>query len=149
MKNFEISTFTRLNNCCTRWSHGNLKNNNVCVPDRDQNSSLLCISSSFLFNIGVVHHFDTVNHLDTVETGHIQTPSTCLRSPASSFQVLRKTGRGPGNKATHALNSVMIQCEWLGTRLPFDRSNAPTQASQLLHEIGHSPYEAGQKLVSK
>ena len=79
----------------------------------------------------------------------MQTPSTCSRSPASSFQVLRKTGRGPGNKATHALNSVMIQCEWLGTRLPFDRSNAPTQASQLLHEIGHSPYEAGQKLVSK
>ena len=121
-------------------SHGNLKYNNVCVPDRDQNSSLLCISSSFLFNIGIVHHFDTVNHLDTVETGHIQTPSTCLRSPASSFQVLRKAGRGPGNEATHALNSVMIQCEQLGTRLPFDRSNAPTQASQLLYEIGLLPY---------
>ena len=44
------------------------KNNNVCVPDRDQSSSLFCISSSFLFNVGIVRHFDMVNHLDTVET---------------------------------------------------------------------------------
>ena len=36
-------------------------------------------------NIGIVHHFDTVNHLDTVETGHMRTPSTCSRPPASSF----------------------------------------------------------------
>ena len=70
----------------------------------------------------------------------MQTPSTCSRSPASSFQVLQKAGRGPGNEATHALISVMIQCEQLGTRLPFDRSNAPTQASQLLHEISLLPY---------
>ena len=47
----------------------------VCVPDRDQNSSLLCISSSFLFNIGIVHHFDMVNHLDTVETMQAYTDS--------------------------------------------------------------------------
>ena len=37
---------------------------NVCVLDRDQSSSLFCISSSFLFNVGIVGHFDTVNHLD-------------------------------------------------------------------------------------
>ena len=49
VKHFEISTFTRLNNCCTQRWHGNLKNNNVCVPDREQNSLLLCISSPFLF----------------------------------------------------------------------------------------------------
>ena len=70
----------------------------------------------------------------------MQTPSTCSRSPASSFQVLRKAGWGPGNEATHALNSVMIQCEQLGMRLPFERLNAPTQASQLLHEIDLLPY---------
>ena len=40
------------------------KKNNVCVPDRDQSSSLFCISSSFLFNVGIVSHSDTVNHLD-------------------------------------------------------------------------------------
>ena len=44
-----------------------------------------------LFNIGIVHHFDTVNHLDTVETGHMQTPSTCSRS-----QDFEKLGRGLG-----------------------------------------------------
>ena len=65
----------------------------------------------------------------------MQTPSTCLRSPASSFQVLQKAGRGPGNEATHALNSVMIQCEQLSTRLPFDKSNAPTQASQIMRSV--------------
>ena len=124
------------------------KKNNVCVPNRDQSSSLLGISSSLLrgidnfleveglktihmkslhyhahfcmttppnynvcpeiwgcfsppsppfiytlvtiYNIGIVHHFDTVNHLDTVETGHMRTPSTCSRPPASSFPGLRK-----------------------------------------------------------
>ena len=40
------------------------KQKNVCVSDRDQSSSLLCISSSFLFNVGIVRHFDMVNHLD-------------------------------------------------------------------------------------
>ena len=64
VKNFEIRTFTTLKNCCTPQWHGNLKKNNVCVPDRDQSSSLFCISSSFLFNVGIVSHFDTVNHLD-------------------------------------------------------------------------------------
>ena len=101
VKIFEISTFTRLKDCCKRQWHGNLKKNNVCVPDKDQSSSLLCISSSFLFNIGIVHHFDTVNHLDTVDTGHVLTPSTCSRSPASSFPGLQKAGQGPGNEATH------------------------------------------------
>ena len=37
---------------------------NVCVPDRDQSSLLLCISNSFIFNIGIVRHFDMVNLLD-------------------------------------------------------------------------------------
>ena len=106
VKNFEISTFIGLNNCCTRRSHGNLKNNNVCVPDRDQNSSLLSISSSFLFNIGGVHHFDMVNHLDTVVTGHMQTPSTCSRSPASSFQYCEKLDGGLGTRLrTHLIQS--------------------------------------------
>ena len=53
------------------------------------------ISSSFLFNIGIVHHFDTVNHLDTVETGHMQTPSTCSCPPASP-QDCEKLGGGLG-----------------------------------------------------
>ena len=39
--------------------------------------------------------------MDTVETGHVLTPSTCSRSPASSLPGLRKVGRGPGNEATH------------------------------------------------
>ena len=78
------------------------KINNVCVPDRDQSSSLLCISSSFLFNIGIVHHFDTVNHLDMVKTGYVLTPSTCSRSPASLFPGWWKAGQGPGNEATHS-----------------------------------------------
>ena len=43
VKNFDISTFTRLKDCCTLQGHGN-----VYVPDRDQSSSLLCISSSTL-----------------------------------------------------------------------------------------------------
>ena len=51
-----------------------------------------------------VHHFDTVNHLDTVETGHMRIPSMCSCPPASSFPGLRKAGQGPGNNATHSLD---------------------------------------------
>ena len=59
----------------------------------------------------------------------MRTPSTCSRSSASSFQGLRKAGRGPGNEATHPLDSVWtVDGYGLGTRLLFDRSNAPTQA---------------------
>ena len=47
------------------------KINNICVPGIDQSSSLFCIFSSFVFNISIVHHFDTVKHLDMVESGHI------------------------------------------------------------------------------
>ena len=28
-------------------------------------------------NVGIVHHFGTVNHLDVVETRHMRTPNTC------------------------------------------------------------------------
>ena len=63
-----------------------------------------CAFPALFYNIGIVHHFDTVNHLDTVETGHMQTPSMCSRPPASSFTGLRKAGQGPGNEATHPLD---------------------------------------------
>ena len=83
VKNLKISTSTGLSKCCTwRW-HSSLKKFNVCVPYRDQSRSLLYISSSFLFKIGIVHHFDMVNHLDTVETRHMRTPSTCSHQPPS------------------------------------------------------------------
>ena len=98
-----------------------LKKNNVCVHDRDQSSSLLCVSSSFLFNIGIVHHFDTINHLDTVETRHMRTPSMCSRSPASSFPGLRKawmtkfsllTLKLLGNDVTHSLDLASLMDGW-------------------------------------
>ena len=76
------------------------KKENEFVPNKDQSSSLLCISSSFLFNTGIVHHFDTVNHLDTVETRHVLTPSTCSRSPACPFPGLQKAGQRHGKEAT-------------------------------------------------
>ena len=105
VKIFEISTFTGFNNC-------NLKTNNVpvCVPDGDESSSLLCISSSFLFNIGIVHHFDAVNHLDTVETRHMRIPSMCSRSQASLLPGLRKAWWGCGNDATHSLDLTIHTC---------------------------------------
>ena len=40
------------------------------VPDRDRSSSILRISSTSLLYVFVVHHFDMVNNLDTVETSH-------------------------------------------------------------------------------
>ena len=84
----------------------------VCAPDRDQRGSLLCIFSFFLFNIGIVHHFDMVNHLDMMETWHMRTPSMCSCSPASSFPGLQKAGQGPGNKAMHSLDLTSLVDSW-------------------------------------
>ena len=41
----------------------------VYVPHKEQSGSTLCISSSFLFNVVIVHHFNMVNTLDMVESG--------------------------------------------------------------------------------
>ena len=61
---------------------------------------------------GIVHHFDTINHLDTVETGHMRTPSMCSHSPASSFPGLRKAGRAPWDEATHSLDLASLVDGW-------------------------------------
>ena len=61
----------------------------------------------------------------------------------SSFQGLQKAGRGPGNKATHPLDLVSTARHkttiWTLLR---------KLDEVILHEIGHLPYEAGQKLVN-
>ena len=40
-------------------------NIDVCTPTRDHSSSILHISSSFLFNINIIRHFNVVNNLNT------------------------------------------------------------------------------------
>ena len=54
----------------------NIKRIGACVPDRDQSGSILHISS-FLFNIDIVRHFNTVNNSDTAEAGHTRALDTC------------------------------------------------------------------------
>ena len=49
----------------------------ICVPDSAQNRSILRISSSFLFNIGMFRHFNTVNNSNTMEAGHMRVLDTC------------------------------------------------------------------------
>ena len=46
-----------------------VKKSDVCVPHRQQSGSILRFSSSFLFNVGIVYHFNTVNTSDMVESG--------------------------------------------------------------------------------
>ena len=64
----------------------------------------------------------------------------------SSFQGLQKARRGPGNEATHPLDLVLARDSHLTGRTLLRKLD---EVSQLLHEIGHLPYEAGQILVSK
>ena len=90
--------------------------NNVCVPDRDQSSSLLCISSFFLLNIAIVHHCDMVHHLGTLETGICGLQAhVCVYHPARS-QNCKKLGRVLGMR----LHIHLIYCGQLSTRLPFE-----------------------------
>ena len=104
-ENFEINTFTGLRDCRMRQWHGNLKE----------------IMYVYLIQTKAVH---TVNHLDMVETGHVLTPSTCSRSPASLFPGLRKAGWGPGNEATHLSGRTVKY----GMLLKPECSYAPTWA---------------------
>ena len=77
----------------------------------------------------------------------MRTPSTCSRSPASSFPGLRKAGRGPGNEATHPLDlwtATQVSKIWCQrTRMLLGRLD---EVSQLLHEVGHLLCEASQLL---
>ena len=46
-----------------------VKKSDLRVPHRQQSGSILRFSSSFLFKIGIVRHFNTVNTSDMVESG--------------------------------------------------------------------------------
>ena len=71
----------------------------------------------------------------------------CSRPLASLLPGLRKAGRGPGNEATHPLDSWMatqvseIWCQITRTLL-----RRLDEVSQLLNEVGHLLCEAGQLL---
>ena len=121
VKNFEISTFKGLLYTAVTWQSKRIID--VCVPDRDQSSSPLCISSSFLFNVSIVHHFDTVNHLDAVKTGHVLTPSTCSRHQPSRSQDGEKLGEGLGTRQRVHLGAQVSEI-WRVIKNP----NAPTRA---------------------
>ena len=47
-----------------------VKKSDLSVPHRQQSGSILRFSSSFLFKIGIVRHFNTVNTSDMVESGY-------------------------------------------------------------------------------
>ena len=56
------------------------KDKNICIPDRDQSSSLLRISTTFMINIGIAYHFEMV------ETDHVLlTASKCSLVPRPSI----------------------------------------------------------------
>ena len=122
MKNFEISIYLQLLYVAMTWQ------SNVHVPDGDQSSSLLGISNSFLFNIGIVHHFDMVNHLDTVETGlqahvHVHQPPRCQVRPVSYGQQIvadsyHGVWQGWGTRVDLQLESIITQPALIGCRYP-------------------------------
>ena len=133
-----------------RW-HGNLKNNNVCVPDREQNSSLLCISSPFLFKTLVL---STILIRST--TWIRWRPGIC--GLQARVRVRKKLGGGLGTRPrTHLIQCgrslVSLSLRLAGqTSVDGSRDYHLTgwtllrrldEFSQLLHEISHLPYEAG------
>ena len=61
-------------------------------------------------------------------------------------RIAKSYRRGPGNEATHPLDLVLVRDSHLTGRTLLRKLD---EVSQLLHEIGHLSYEAGQKLVSK
>ena len=76
----EISKVEQLPYVALIWQYQKLT---CTLPDRYQSSSLLCIPALFYF-ITLVDLLST--KLDTVETNHTQTPSTCLHSLYSITQ---------------------------------------------------------------
>ena len=83
--------------------------NNACIPGWGQSSSLLCISTSFLFKIGIVHHFDMVNWWWSGICGLLAR----ARDHQPFVPRIAKVRWGPANEAAHSR---------LWHELPFDRS---------------------------
>jgi len=50
-----------------------IKKSDLCVPRKKQSDFTLCFSSSFLFNVVIIRHFNTVNTLNMVELRYSQT----------------------------------------------------------------------------
>ena len=42
----------------------------MCTSQEAKRFYTLCFSSSFLFNVVIIHHFNTVDTLEMVESGH-------------------------------------------------------------------------------
>ena len=55
-----------------------VKKSDLRVPHRQQSGSILRFSSSFLFKVGIVRHFNTVNTSDMVESGYTRGSDACL-----------------------------------------------------------------------
>ena len=74
-----VCQFVSLSVQCKFWRVSNFwnwltlykKERDVCVSHRKQSSFTLCSSSCFLFNVGIVHHFNTVDTLDNTQTRHM------------------------------------------------------------------------------
>ena len=119
------------------------KTNNVCVPDRVQSSSLLCISSSFLF-------MSTILIRSTTWIRWI--PGICglqacvrIHQPPRSKDC-EKLGGGLGTR----LHMHLIQCGRLGTRLVLQARPFPscsTDRFQYRHVDTESDRRCGMERV--
>ena len=68
----------------------------------------------------------------------MRTPSMCSRPLASLLPGLRKAGRGPGNEATHPLDSwTATQVSEIGRQITRTLLHRLDEVSQLLYEFGH------------
>ena len=86
-----------------------LKKNKIicaCIPDRDQSGSILRTSSFFLFNIDIVHHFNTVNNSDMVEAGHTRALDTC-----SCYRIRREASVSLIRQSVWSCLQLMHECD--------------------------------------
>ena len=128
VKNFEISTSTRFKNCFMWQRH---------VPDRDQSSSLLCISSSF--NIAIVHQW-------RVGICWLQA-RVCVYQPPHSQDCEKLGGRLGTTQHIH-LGAQVSEIQHVFSVKKPERSYEVglNGVGQLFHKVSHLLYKVGQLL---
>ena len=82
-----------------------VKESDLRVPHRQQSGSILRFSSSFLFKIGIVRHFNTVNTSDMVESGYTWIRRVSLSIPRIRWSPgIRRLDMCPARKATRGVS---------------------------------------------
>ena len=103
----------------------------MCTPSEAKQFSTLCLSSSFLFNVVIIHHFNTVNTLDMVESGYLQTWHVSIMQWSPGIDVV------PRKRVKGGAHYFMLRQGIFVTSLHFTTKKRPCLNYHNLQQLGY------------